>query len=130
MVKGEDGVDQAQGVGYRSQAGEKLHQGGNNKYVYEYLSNQEIPVNQKMIDLASTLSELHYKTSYFKEIKIDKIKEIYEDIKSNILYIEDYYNKLFDKALSEEYIRPSLYILLINSSASPLSLAAIAIISL
>lgn len=87
-----------------------------NKYVYEYLPNQDIPINQKMIDLASTLSELHYKTSYFKEIKIDKIKEIYEDIKSNILYIEDYYNKLFDKALSEEYIRPSLYILLINSS--------------
>ena len=69
-----------------------------------------------MIDEAKTLAELHYKTSYFKNVKIDNFKEIYENISSNINYLEDYYNKLFDKALSEEYIRPSLYILIINSS--------------
>ena len=75
-----------------------------------------MPINQKIVEEAKTLAELHYKTSYFKNIKIDDIKKIYEDIKSNIIYIEDYYNRLFDKALAEEYIRPSLYVLLINSS--------------
>lgn len=87
-----------------------------NKYVYEYLDDVEVPVNQKMIDEAKTLAELHYKTSYFKNVKIDNFKEIYENISSNINYLESYYNNLFDKALSEEYIRPSLYILIINSS--------------
>ena len=87
-----------------------------NKYVYEYVKDVNMPINQKIVEEAKTLAELHYKTSYFKNIKIDDIKKIYEDIKSNILYIEDYYNKLFDKALAEEYIRPSLYVLLINSS--------------
>lgn len=87
-----------------------------NKYVYEYLSDINMPINQKIVEEAKTLAELHYKTSYFKNIKIDDIKKIYEDIKSNILYMEDYYNRLFDKALAEEYIRPSLYVLLINSS--------------
>ena len=87
-----------------------------NKYVYEYVKDVNMPINQKIVEEAKTLAELHYKTSYFKNIKIDDIKKIYEDIKSNILYIEDYYNRLFDKALAEEYIRPSLYVLLINSS--------------
>ena len=87
-----------------------------NKYVYEYVKDVNMPINQKIVEEAKTLAELHYKTSYFKNIKIDDIKKVYEDIKSNILYIEDYYNRLFDKALAEEYIRPSLYVLLINSS--------------
>ena len=87
-----------------------------NKYVYEYVKDVNMPINQKIVEEAKTLAELHYKTSYFKNIKIDDIKKIYEDIKSNIIYIEDYYNRLFDKALAEEYIRPSLYVLLINSS--------------
>ncbi len=87
-----------------------------NNYVYEYLDDTKEPINQKMIDEAKILAELHYKTSYFKNVKIDKFKEIYENISSNINYLEDYYNKLFDRALSEEYIRPSLYILIINSS--------------
>ena len=44
-----------------------------------------MPINQKKAEEAKTLAELHYKTSYFKNIKIDDIKKIYEDIKSNIL---------------------------------------------
>ena len=87
-----------------------------NNYVYEYLDDINEPINQKMIDEAKTLADLQYKTSYVKNVKIDNFKEIYENISSNINYLEDYYNKLFDKALSEEYIRPSLYILIINSS--------------
>lgn len=87
-----------------------------NNYVYEYLDDINVPINQKIIDEAKTLAELHYKTSYFKNVKIDNYKEIYENISSNINYIENYYNNLFNRALSEEYIRPSLYILIINSS--------------
>lgn len=87
-----------------------------NNYIYEYLNDYDIPTNQKIIEQAKTLAELHCKTCYFKNVKLDNFKEIYENIINNINYIEDYYNKLYDKALSEEYIRPSLYILIINSS--------------
>lgn len=87
-----------------------------NNYIYEYLNDYDTPINQKIIEQAKTLAELHYKTCYFKNVKLDNFKEIYENIINNINYIEDYYNKLYDKALSEEYIRPSLYILIINSS--------------
>ena len=65
-----------------------------NNYVYEYLDDVEVPINQKMIDEAKTLAELHYKTSYFKNVKIDNFKEIYENISSNINYLESYYNNL------------------------------------
>ena len=77
-----------------------------NKYVYEYVKDVNMPINQKIVEEAKTLAELHYKTSYFKNIKIDDIKKIYEDIKSNILYIEDYYNrqhKLINRQI-ENYI--------------------------
>lgn len=87
-----------------------------NNYIYEYLTEVDNPINQKIIDEAKSLGELHYKTCYFKNVKLDKFKEIYENILGNIQYIESYYNNLFDKALAEEYIRPSLYVLLINSS--------------
>lgn len=87
-----------------------------NSYVYEYLDDYDNPINQKVVEEAKTLAELHYKTCYFKSVKLDNFKEIYEDILSNINYLEDYFNKLYEDALSEEYIRPSLYILIINSS--------------
>lgn len=87
-----------------------------NEYVYEYIKEQNIPINQKAVEFAKAIGELHYKTSYFKEMKIDTYKKIYEDINSNIIYIENYYTKLFNEALNEEYIRPSLYTLLINST--------------
>lgn len=87
-----------------------------NSYVYEYLDDYDNPINQKVVEEARTLAELHYKTCYFKSVKLDNFKEIYEDILGNINYLEDYFNKLYEDALGEEYIRPSLYILLINSS--------------
>ena len=55
------------------------------RYVYEYVKDVNMPINQKIVEEAKTLAELHYKTSYFKNIKIDDIKKIYEDIKSNII---------------------------------------------
>lgn len=86
------------------------------KYVYEYLDEVDIPLSQKSIDMAKTLGLFHYKTSHFKNIVIDDIKRVYEDIETNINYMDNYFHKIYDLALSEEYIRPSLYIYLINSS--------------
>lgn len=87
-----------------------------NKYVYEYVNDISTPVNQKASDMAILLSNLHYKTSYYIPIVKDNIKEIYEILSSNILYFENYYNKIFIKAENEEYMRPSYYLLIRNQS--------------
>ena len=87
-----------------------------NNYVYEYLDDIKLPINQKACDMAEVLSNLHHKTSFNKIIVKDNIKEIYENILSNILYFEDYYSRLFHDAENEEYMRPSYYLLIRNRS--------------
>ena len=47
------------------------------EYVYKVVSEPEIPIEQKSLDMAKVLSSLHTKTVYFKDISADKIKEIY-----------------------------------------------------
>ncbi len=87
-----------------------------NNYVYEYLKDNPSPLNQKCVDMAKLLANLHYKTSYFKPIVKDEIKGVYENILSNINYFENYYQKLIDKASNKEYPSPSNYLLLRNET--------------
>lgn len=87
-----------------------------NSNVYEYVNDNQMPVNQKSSDMASLLGALHYKTTHYEPIVKDKIKEIYENIQNNILYFENYYNKLFRDAINEEYMRPSYYLLVRNET--------------
>ena len=87
-----------------------------NNYVYEYLEDINMPINQKANDMAGVLSNLHHKTSFYKLVVKDNIKEIYENILSNIVYFENYYQKIFTNAENEEYMRPSYYLLIRNRS--------------
>ncbi len=85
-------------------------------YTYEYLDSIDIPLTQKSVDMASLLGDLHSKTSFYKNIVKDDIKRIYELILGNILYLEDYYTKIFILAENEEYMRPSYYLLIRNQN--------------
>lgn len=85
-------------------------------YVSEMIEDTATPKEQKMSDLIDTVSLLHYKTSYYKEVTEDKYQEIYENIKSNIDYLKDLYNKYFDLYLPLEYLSPSQYLLIRNIS--------------
>jgi len=87
-----------------------------NKLIYEYIDDINIPVNQKASDMANLLSNLHYKTSHYIPIVKDDIKEIYENIEGNILYFENYYNRIYTLAENEEFMRPSYYLLIRNQS--------------
>jgi hypothetical protein len=87
-----------------------------NKIVYEYLNDTNAPPNQKASDMGNLLASLHYKTSHYISIVKDDIKEVYENILGNIIYFENYYQKLFTLAFNEEYVRPSYYLLLRNES--------------
>lgn len=82
--------------------------------VFEYVEDIKLPKEQKCDDLIKIIASLHNKTSYFKEVSEDKFKSIYEDIKSNISYLSNYYNTLYEIGFNEVYASPSNYIFMRN----------------
>lgn len=82
--------------------------------VFEYLSDEDLPKEQKCDDLIELVASLHNKTSYFKEVSADKFKSIYEDIKSNINYLSNYFNTLYEMYFSIIYMSPSEYLFMRN----------------
>lgn len=79
--------------------------------VYEFLEGVSMPMEQKALDLIDVVSNLHNKTTYYKNVTEDEFKTIYDNIKSNILYLEKYYNDLYEKIKKEMYMSPSSYAL-------------------
>ena len=84
--------------------------------VYEYVESIRMPKEQMCDDIIDLIASLHNKTSYFKEVSEDTYKAIYEDIKSNISYLKNYYDTLFEVGFSEIYSSPSTYQFLRNFS--------------
>lgn len=82
------------------------------EYVYKALSEPNTPLEQKSIDMAKTLASLHIKTAFFKDISEDKIKEIYENIISNITYLDSYYDTLYNNLEIKRVLLPSEQVLL------------------
>lgn len=84
--------------------------------VFDYIEDIEIDSNQKILDLINLVSLLHSKTFYFKDISSDKYKELYLNIKDNILFIDNYYDELFMQYINQEINSPSQYLFLRNYS--------------
>jgi len=82
--------------------------------VFEYLPEVDMPKEQKALDMIELISLLHNKTTYYKEVTEDKYKEIYENLKNNILYTKNYYDNLYNILVEEIYHSPSHYLLLRN----------------
>ena len=78
-------------------------------YVYEYIEESEILNPQKSEDLITIVALLHSKTSYNKVVTEETYKEIYENIKNNIMYLKDYYLKYYELFLHDIYMSPSRY---------------------
>lgn len=83
--------------------------------VFEYVEDVSMPVDQKASDLIDILSNLHNKTTYYKEVTADTFKEIYENVLSNIIYKEKFYNDLISDAEDNVFLSPSENLLLTNS---------------
>ncbi len=88
----------------------------NDVYVYERINSITNPDEYKIKDIINLLIQLHSKTTYYKELSPDEVKEIYEDIIIKIKNTYDYYMNLIDKIENELYYSPSNYLLLRNSS--------------
>ncbi|MDE6285178.1 MAG: hypothetical protein K2M17_05475, partial [Bacilli bacterium] len=94
----------------------------NDVNVYQYIEGSTMPLEQKSDDLIDLLSSLHNKTSYFKEVSEDTYKAIYENIDSNISYLRNYYDTMYEMHFNEVYMRPSTYLFMRNYSKVSASL--------
>lgn len=82
--------------------------------VFEYVTGTDMPSEQKAEDLINLVSLLHNKTSYFKEVSEDKYQEVYENVLSNINYLKEYYNNIYEIYFLEEFLSPDKYMLMRN----------------
>ena len=85
-----------------------------NVNVFEYIEDIPMPKEQKAMDMIDLVALLHNKTTYYKEVTLDKYQEIFENLKDNIAYTQNYYNFLYEKLLEEVYPSPSHYLLMRN----------------
>ena len=84
--------------------------------VFEYVEDASIDSEQKLYDMIKLVSLLHNKTSFYKEITKDKIKDISESLLGRIVFLEENLNKLIYEAEDELFVRPSMNLLLNNST--------------
>ena len=82
----------------------------------DYIDEIEIPIEQKMIELITVVSNLHKKTTYYKKISELNIDNIYNDILDRINNIKSSYDNLMFIAENTIYMSPSQYLLARNIS--------------
>lgn len=87
----------------------------NDVNVYEYLESVTMPIEQKALDMIDLISQLHNKTTFYKTVTEDTFKEIYDAIKSNIVYLKGYYNTTYEEIKKEIYMSPSHYLFIRNA---------------
>lgn len=82
--------------------------------IYPYIEDYDEPKEQKAVDLIYLVSLLHNKTTFYREVDIDKNKEIYEDILGRLQYLNNYYTDLITLIEKEVYMSPSSYLIARN----------------
>lgn len=85
-------------------------------YIYEYEEDVKSPNEQRISDLVKMDALLHNKTVYYKDISLDEVKEIYEELDSKIKNTYNYYNDLMTSIESNIFMSPSMYLFARNCS--------------
>lgn len=93
-----------------------LNNNDDNYQITDYIDDHLIPKEQKIIEMIRLVGLLHSKTTYYKEIDEDFIKQIYEDISNNVEYLINHYNDLANYIETKVYMSPSEYSLIRNIS--------------
>lgn len=95
----------------------KILNNSNDSYeISEYIYDDYIPDEQKMLDLIKLVSLLHNKTTHYKEVDFADYKTIYETLSNNIEYLYSYYNDIITLIETKVYMSPSVYLLARNIS--------------
>lgn len=84
--------------------------------MYEYIESVDTPNEQKALDIIYLIGLLHNKTTYYKEVNEDVYKEIYEKIKKELTYLNNYYNDLITIVERSIYMSPKEYLFARNIS--------------
>ncbi len=84
--------------------------------IYEYVEDVDYPKDQKAIDMIRVVGNLHSKTSYRKEVREDKYKEIYDNLKGNLEYYKNLYKEQVNRIEERIFMSPSEYLFIRNSS--------------
>ncbi len=95
---------------------ENFNQINDNYDMSLYIEDIKEEKNQKINDLLVIIGILHNKTSYLREIDLDEIKSIYENLKNKINEASKYYRILNDEIDKEIFFSPSEYLLIRNIS--------------
>lgn len=83
--------------------------------LYRYVDDN-LPIEDKALNLIYISSLLHTKTTIYEEVNLEKIKIIYEETKQKILKLQDYYYAIQDHIESKIYFSPAEYLLIRNIS--------------
>lgn len=81
-----------------------------------FIEEIKTPLEQKAIDMIYLISLLHNKTTFYKEIDLDDIKNFYEETDQKLHYLEQYYLDLQNMIENNVYMSPSEYLLVRNMS--------------
>lgn len=84
----------------------KIFDKDSNYELLEYLTDTNMPKEQKMNDLIKLVSLLHSKTTYYKEVDEADFKKLYEDLLNNCEYLEEYYTDLITIIESKVFFSP------------------------
>lgn len=90
--------------------------------VRDYIEEIDISKEDKLNELMYIIAMLHIKTTHYKNISIEKIKDFYEKTTSEIISTKTYYEKIFDDNISYLYLKPSIFLLIKNISLILVSL--------
>lgn len=83
---------------------------GEDNLYFNYLDKRDLDNDEVAKHLVYALSDLHNKTTIYKEIDKDKLKEEYEEFNRKINYLEKYYLTLQDLVEDKVYMTPSEYL--------------------
>lgn len=84
--------------------------------LFPFINEISLPQEEKAIELVYILSLLHNKTTFYQEVALDKVKEIYETLTKEIEYLNYYYHDLQDIIEQKVYMAPEEYLLIRNIS--------------
>lgn len=84
--------------------------------MYEFVEDIKYDKDQRAFDLIHTISLLHSKTAYYKEIDASEDKKTFEDVNKKIDYIYNYYLDIIDIIESKVYMSPYEYLIARNIS--------------
>ena len=88
----------------------------NNYEKRKYIDEIKVTKEDKVNELLNTIIMLHTKTTYYVNISLESIKEVYEKQINELNEIKNYYEQLFDNNVLNVFQKPSILYLIKNYS--------------